>query len=68
MNPSDFIKNAMGAACGVMGWPPYTFWQSTPHDVLYAWHGFEQFHGLKPANDLTDDDVKHLRTLLNEYI
>ncbi|MBY0427902.1 MAG: phage tail assembly chaperone [Alphaproteobacteria bacterium] len=65
---SDFIKNAMGAACGVMGWSPEIFWQSTPLDFLNAWHGFQQFHGLKPADDLTQDDVQHLRALLNQHL
>lgn len=63
---SPFIRNAMGAACGVMGWSPQTFWQSTPLDLLNAWHGFEQFHGLKSSRDLTQEDVQQLRILLNE--
>lgn len=62
----EFITNAMGAACGVMGWSPDDFWQATPFDFLNAWHGFEIFHGLKPANDLSHDDVRELRKLLNE--
>ncbi len=64
----EFIKNAMGAACGVMGWPPDAFWHATPFDFLNAWQGFEHFHGLKPVNDLTHDDVQNLRNLLNEKL
>ncbi|MDX1922680.1 MAG: phage tail assembly chaperone [Alphaproteobacteria bacterium] len=62
----EFTKNAMGTACGVMGWAPDVFWQATPFDLLNAWHGYETFHGLKPANDLTHADVRELRKILND--
>lgn len=56
----------MGVACGVLGWPPEVFWHATPFDVLDAWHGFARFHGLQPSNDLTENDVRDLRKLLDE--
>jgi len=61
-----FISNAMGAACGVMGWAAQDFWQATPFDFMNAWHGFEMFHGLKKADDLSHHDVLRLRQLLEE--
>jgi Phage tail assembly chaperone protein, TAC len=62
----EFIKTAMGSACGVLGWHPDAFWRATPFDVLCAWQGFERFHGLTASDDLTEHDVRDLRTLLSE--
>jgi Phage tail assembly chaperone protein, TAC len=62
----EFIHTAMGSACGVLGWSPDAFWQATPFDLLYAWNGFETFHGLTHSDDLTEHDVRDLRSLLNE--
>jgi len=42
----------MGIACGVLGWPPSVFWDSTPHEF---WAAFETW---REANQPSDSDTQ----------
>lgn len=67
VDKGGFIQQCLGIACGVLGWAPDTFWRATPFDVLAAWKGYARFYGLEQGSELTNDDVQHLRKILDRF-
>ncbi len=45
----------MEIACGILGWTPATFWQTTPHEFLAALDGYLEKLG-KKNNDFVGKD------------
>jgi hypothetical protein len=63
---NSFIPDALGIACGVLGWPPDVFWRATPLELKTAFEGFCRFHGIIAKDGLNSADVQALRAMLEE--
>jgi hypothetical protein len=58
----EWLAACMGLACGVWGWSPEDFWQSTPLDLAMVLGGVQRLQG----QEFGAADAAALRALLDK--